>query len=71
MFWKGVLLVISRGGVHCVKSVQIRSFSWSVFSHIWTEYGELLLITLYSVQSTGKYGSEKTPYLGIFCAVIS
>ena len=24
---------------HCVKSVQIRSFFWSVFSHIRTEYG--------------------------------
>ena len=27
---------------HCVKSVQIRSFFWSVFSCIWTEYGDLL-----------------------------
>ena len=26
--------------VHCVKSVQIRSFFWSVFSRIWTEYGD-------------------------------
>ena len=25
---------------HCVKCVQIRSFFWSVFSHIWTEYWE-------------------------------
>ena len=25
--------------IHCVKSVQIRSFFWSVFSHIRTEYG--------------------------------
>ena len=25
---------------HCVKSIQLRSFSWSVFSQIWTEYGE-------------------------------
>ena len=29
-------------GHHCVKSVQIQSFSWCVFSHIWTEYGDLL-----------------------------
>ena len=36
--------------VHCVKSVQIRSFFWSVFSCIWT--------------NTGKYGPQKTPYLG-------
>ena len=30
--------------VHCVKSVQIRSFFWSVFSRIRTEYGEILRI---------------------------
>ena len=24
----------------CVKSVQIRSFLWSAFSGIWTEYGD-------------------------------
>ena len=28
--------------VHCVKSVQMRSFFWSVFSCIRTEYGDLL-----------------------------
>ena len=27
--------------IHCEKSVPIRSFFWSVFSHIWTEYGDL------------------------------
>ena len=26
---------------HCVKSVQIRSYFWSVFSSIQTEYGDL------------------------------
>ena len=30
--------------------VQIRSFFWSVFSCIWTEYGDLLRKSLYSVQ---------------------
>ena len=25
--------------IHCVKTVQIRSYFWSVFSCIWTEYG--------------------------------
>ena len=29
----------SRNAVNCVKCVQIRRFSWSVFSRIWTEYG--------------------------------
>ena len=35
---------------HCVKSVQIRSFFWSVFSRIRTEYGEILRISPYSVR---------------------
>ena len=36
--------------IHCVKSVRIRSFFWSAFSRIWTEYGETLRISQYSVQ---------------------
>ena len=35
---------------HCVKSVQIRSFFWSVFSRIRTEYEEILRISPYSVR---------------------
>ena len=35
---------------HCVESVQIRSFFWSVFSRIRTEYGEILHISPYSVR---------------------
>ena len=35
--------------LHCVKTVQIRSFLWSVFSSIRTEYGEILRISPYSV----------------------
>ena len=35
---------------HCVKSVQMRSFSWSVFSYIRTEYGDLLRKSQYLVQ---------------------
>ena len=27
--------------LHCVKSVQIRSYFWSAFSHIWTEYRKI------------------------------
>ena len=34
---------------HCVKSVQIRSYFWSVFSHIRTEYGVIRSISPYSV----------------------
>ena len=31
-----------RSDVYCTKNVQIGSFFWSVFSHIWTEHGDLL-----------------------------
>ena len=34
--------------LQCVKSVQIRSFFWSVFSRIRTEYGEILRVSPYS-----------------------
>ena len=53
---------------HCVKSVQIRSFFWSVFSYVRAEYGEIGIISLHS-PNAGKYGPEKTPYLDIFYAV--
>ena len=35
---------------HGVKSVQIRSYFWSVFSCIRTEYGEIQSISPYSVR---------------------
>ena len=35
-------LLLSSCQEHCVKSVQIRGFFWSVFSRIRTEYGDLL-----------------------------
>ena len=35
---------------HCAKNVQIRSFFQSVFSRIWTEYGDLRYKSPYSVQ---------------------
>ena len=41
---------------YCVKSVQIRSFFWFVFSCIQSP-------------NTGKYGAEKTRYLSTFHAV--
>ena len=51
--------------MHCVKSVQIRSYFWSVFSCIRTEYGDLQFSP-----NTGKYGPEITPYLDTFHAVL-
>ena len=35
---------------HCVKSVQMESFFWSVFSSIWTEYGDLIRKSPYSLR---------------------
>ena len=46
---------------HYVKSVWIRSFFWSVFSRIRTEYREIQSICPYA----GKYGPEKTPYFDL------
>ena len=54
---------------HCVKSVQIQSFFWSVFSCIWTEYGEILFISLYSVRMRENTDQKKL-YLETFHAVV-
>ena len=39
---------------HCVKSAQIGSFFWSIFSRIWTEYGEIMI---HVVREGGAYCS--------------
>ena len=57
-----------RSSEHCVKSVEIRSFFWSVFCCIWTEYWEIRSLSVFRPNS-GKYGPEKTPYLDTFHAV--
>ena len=44
---------------HCMKSVQIRSLFWSVFSRIRTEYGEILRISPYAVQMQENIDSKK------------
>ena len=45
-FGASLSVSISAYGVskHCVNCVQIRSFFWSVFSRVRTEYGEILCI---------------------------
>ena len=53
---------------YCVKSGQIRSYFWSVFSRIQIEYGETRSISRFS-PNAGKYGPEITPYLDTFRAV--
>ena len=48
--WAWTPLVATATLLHCVKSVQIRSFFWSVFACIRTEYGEIRSISPYSVR---------------------
>ena len=55
-----------------VKSVRIRSYSGPHFSLIWTEYGEILPISPYSVQmreNPGKMRTRITPNTNTFYAV--
>ena len=52
------LLHLSRR-IHCMKSVQMRSFFWSVFSRIRTEYGEIRTYCSVLSPNVGKYGPEK------------
>ena len=51
---------------HCVKSVQIRSFFWPVFSCIRTEYGELRNKSPYSVWKQENPGQKKLRIWAIF-----
>ena len=53
-------LLLFMLSIHRVKTVQIRSYFWSVFSCIRTEYGDLQ-ISVFS-PNTGKYGPEITPH---------
>ena len=48
--------------LHCVKSVQIRSFFWSVFSCIRTEYRDLRIKFPYSI----KYRKTRTRKISLF-----
>ena len=50
-----------RNRVHCVKCVQIRSFFWSVFSRIRTEYGEIVSLRIQS-----EYRKKRTRKYSIF-----
>ena len=47
---------------HCVKSVQIRSFFWPVFSRIRNEYGEILRISPYSVRMWGNTDQKNSVF---------
>ena len=55
---------------HCVKSVSIRSFFWSVFSRIRIEYGHLLCKTPYSIQIRENI-AQKNSVFGHFSRSVS
>ena len=52
------------GSWHCVKSVQIRNFFWSVFSYIRTEYEDLRSTFFWSVFSCiqAEYGNLRSRF---------
>ena len=50
---------------HCVKSVQIRSYFWSVFSRIRTEYGEYS-VSLHIQSECGKIRTKNNSIFGHF-----
>ena len=50
---------ISWWDLHCVKSVQTRSFFWSVFSHNRNEYEMILCISPYSVRMRENTSQKK------------
>ena len=57
MIYENIEAEAFKRKMHCVKSVQIQSFFWSLFSCIRTEYK--------------KYGPEKTLYLDTFHTVMT
>ena len=61
-FCLAILYMLVLEGIHYVKCVQIRSYFWSVFSRIRTEYGEIR-----SIQSEcGKIRTRKNSVFGHF-----
>ena len=64
--WSNFVLNYTSKTTHCVKSVQIRSFFWSVFSRIRTEYREILSIYPYSVPMRENADQKKLRIWTIF-----
>ena len=50
----------------CMKSVQMRSFFWSVFSRLWTEHREIRSISPYSVRVRENTDQKKLRILDTF-----
>ena len=45
-------------------------FFWSVFSRIWTEYGEILSFSPYSVQVQENTDQKNSEYVHVSCGII-
>ena len=67
--WSFKDLLDKNKSVHCVKCFRIRSFLWSVFSHVWTECRDLLCKSPYSVW-IGKKRTKEITYSDTFRAMI-
>ena len=57
--FQGIISALTHLFLHCVKSVQIRSFFWSLYSHIRTEYEEIFCTFTYSVRMRENTGQKK------------
>ena len=66
LYLDGSILVKWPCSKHCVKSVQIQSFFWSVFSSFWTEYGDLWRKSPYSVRKRENTDQKKLHIWTIF-----
>ena len=60
-----------KTSVHCVESVQVRSFFWSVFPCIRIEYGNLGSKSPYPVRIQENTDQRKTPYFHTFQAMVA
>ena len=66
--WSMIIDVFTRktGNDHCVKSVQIRSYFWYLFSHIRSEYGERYFVSLRIHSKCGKIRTRNNSVFGHF-----
>ena len=60
-----------RNAYHCMKSVQIRSFFWSVVSCIRTEYGDILRKSPYSLRMQESTDQKKLRIWTLFTQSIT
>ena len=57
--------------MHCVKSIQIQSFFWSVFSRIRPECGEIFCISPYSVRMRKNTDQKNSVFGHVSCSDVN